>query len=424
MLRNLSGKWLAGGVLVLAPLVLVLAGVGGSPQAVYVVGEDDGDDNLIFTTVGDDNTAFLGVSTEEETEHEEGGARVDYVVDDSPAEEAGIEKGDIIISFDGATVRGPVGLTKKIHAREPGDEAVVVVLRDGKRHEFTVELGKRSDSWSIIAPGLEGLAGTIRIPEIDAGKFRVLAEDLAEAGEGLGGLLGGTYVFGDCDEDDEDCEHRNQFFSTYVWTGRPTLGVQLVEVTPELREHLGGEEKVGVLVSKVLDGTPADKAGIRVGDLIIAVDGETVKNSSTLRKALHGKTGETFPVEVIRDRTPLSIEVTIPEPDDDVPTGPRAFFMPREKVQLLREVREAERVARAEARAQLREQLTRVREAEREARAERSAQARAARAQVRESLREAREQQRQQREQLLHELRELREERRRLPRERERLNLI
>ncbi len=64
--------------------------------------------------------AYLGVQLEEETEHPEGGARVTEIVDDSPADDAGLEEGDIIVAFDGHSVRGPVGLTKRIHDHRAG----------------------------------------------------------------------------------------------------------------------------------------------------------------------------------------------------------------------------------------------------------------------------------------------------------------
>ncbi|NIS30982.1 MAG: PDZ domain-containing protein, partial [Actinobacteria bacterium] len=51
---------------------------------------------------------------EEETDLDEGGARVTHVMDDSPADRAGLRRGDVIIGFNGKTIRGPAGLTKQI----------------------------------------------------------------------------------------------------------------------------------------------------------------------------------------------------------------------------------------------------------------------------------------------------------------------
>jgi C-terminal processing protease CtpA/Prc len=109
--------------------------------------------------------------------------------------------------------------------------------------------------------------------------------------------------------------------------GRPLLGVQLVEVTDELREHLGGRDGEGVLVSKVVSGSPAEDAGIRVGDLIVGLDGDDVGSVGDLRQGLSGKQGETFDVDVIRDGRPESVRVTIPARESGAPSGPRAFYL-------------------------------------------------------------------------------------------------
>ena len=109
-----------------------------------------------------------------------------------------------------------------------------------------------------------------------------------------------------------------------LFGGRPKLGVQLIETTSELRVHMGSDEDLGVLVSKVLRGTPAEHAGIEVGDLIVGIDDEPIADSDGLIRALADRTGESFDVELIRDGKPQTISVTIPAPDNEVPTGPRA----------------------------------------------------------------------------------------------------
>ena len=80
------------------------------------------------------------------------------------------------------------------------------------------------------------------------------------------------------------------------------LGVQLTDLTDELRTHFGAPEGQGVLVSKVVDGSPAAIAGVQVGDVITAVDGETVKGSGSLGHLIQARDeGETVALEVYRD---------------------------------------------------------------------------------------------------------------------------
>ena len=82
---------------------------------------------------------------------------------------------------------------------------------------------------------------------------------------------------------------------------RPFLGVSLNDITPELREYFGGSKDAGVLVGSVEEGSPAAKAGFRVGDVIVAVDGKEVDSSWGLRTALRTKKdGDSVRIDVIR----------------------------------------------------------------------------------------------------------------------------
>jgi len=108
--------------------------------------------------------------------------------------------------------------------------------------------------------------------------------------------------------------------------GRPVLGVQLVEPTPELREHLGGPPDAGVLISKVLEGMPAEEAGLRVGDLIVAVDRRDIEDTRDLIRALREHAGESVDIEIVRDGSTMRLSVALPEPEEDEHEfrGPRA----------------------------------------------------------------------------------------------------
>jgi membrane-associated protease RseP (regulator of RpoE activity) len=68
---------------------------------------------------------------------------------------------------------------------------------------------------------------------------------------------------------------------------RGYLGVGLTELSPELRTHFGASEAAGVMVSHVETGSPAEKAGLKVGDIITAIDGGPVESSWDLRRHLH-----------------------------------------------------------------------------------------------------------------------------------------
>jgi S1-C subfamily serine protease len=307
------------------------------------------DDDVLFYSVapGAGHRGFLGVAVEEETENPEGGARITRIVDDSAAAEAGLQEGDIIIGLNGQPIRGPRSLTQKLHDTEPGDSVEIEFIRDGRRQTVSAELGERAGSWSITAPSFN---------------FEWDAEDWQENMENLQDQL-----------KDLDIEIPRFRGGLFLSPSRPKLGVQLVDTTPELRVFLGGTEDAGVLVGKVMSDMPAERAGIEVGDLIIALDGEAIEGHGDLIRELADKDGETIRIEVVRDHQVKSIQVTIPEleEEDDV-TGPRAYRFDAG------ELREAQRAATAALRLSREE----IRSA--------TAEARRARQEARRALRRAR----------------------------------
>lgn len=92
------------------------------------------------------------------------------------------------------------------------------------------------------------------------------------------------------------------------------LGVGMAELTPELRAHFGVPEDAGVMVSKVVDDSPASRAGIAVGDIITLVDGETVRSGATLAKAIRSREdGAMVDLEVWRDGSVLTFSAAVEE---------------------------------------------------------------------------------------------------------------
>ncbi|MGE5279025.1 MAG: S1C family serine protease [Acidobacteriota bacterium] len=98
---------------------------------------------------------------------------------------------------------------------------------------------------------------------------------------------------------------------------RGYLGVQLVEMTPELREHFGVSRDAGVLVGGVEKDSPAAKAGVLVGDIVTAADGDRVDSPRDLSRAVRRKrAGETVKLDVSRDRAKKQLTVTAGERKD------------------------------------------------------------------------------------------------------------
>ena len=93
---------------------------------------------------------------------------------------------------------------------------------------------------------------------------------------------------------------------------RGFLGVQLINLTPELRQHLGASRRSGVLVSRVSPGSPAAEAGVRVGDVITAVDGEPVSTMGQLvGRVSRRQEGDEIELDIVRDGAELNLRATL-----------------------------------------------------------------------------------------------------------------
>jgi serine protease Do len=104
---------------------------------------------------------------------------------------------------------------------------------------------------------------------------------------------------------------------------RAYMGITPQEITSDMMESLNLKEVAGVLVTKVEKDSPADKAGIQKGDVIIEFNGEKVPNVSKFRIAVAtAKIGVEIPVRILRDNKNLSIKVKLdPYPEDVVAAG-------------------------------------------------------------------------------------------------------
>jgi membrane-associated protease RseP (regulator of RpoE activity) len=253
---------------------------------------------------------YLGLSLREETKSNEGGALVEHVVSNSPAAKAGLKDGDVIVGYGGEIVRGPAKVTEKLRAAKAGDKVTLEVRRDGKVQKIPVELGERSASvWSIRSGDFAPLDEEHQM-ELEK-SLKTLDEKMPDLKMRMGKLKlyapgrNGVMIFG-----------RN----------KPLLGIEMVETTAELRTVMGGSKDAGVLVGKVIAGSAAERGGLKVGDLILSIDGDKVADSGDLAQAISSREGKTVDLDIVRDKRPMHLKAVLPKIDEpeDEPTGPRA----------------------------------------------------------------------------------------------------
>ena len=99
---------------------------------------------------------------------------------------------------------------------------------------------------------------------------------------------------------------------------RGLLGVAIQDVTPELAKSLGLKESKGALVSQVVPGGPADKAGFEQGDVIVNFDGRTVGDSKDLPRIVASTpVGKTVTVKLLRDGKEIERQAKVGEMEEE-----------------------------------------------------------------------------------------------------------
>src|SRR5579863_5513569 len=107
---------------------------------------------------------------------------------------------------------------------------------------------------------------------------------------------------------------------------RGQLGVSMYTVTADIAHSLGLPNAVGALVSQVVEGSPAEKAGIRTGDVITAVNGQPVKSNSELRNTIGLlRVGDKLDIGLVRDGKPVRVSAVIADTTTELAGGPASI---------------------------------------------------------------------------------------------------
>jgi membrane-associated protease RseP (regulator of RpoE activity) len=154
----------------------------------------------------------------------------------------------------------------------------------------------------VVVRGADGEPAEVTISPEDGEAGGVHAVFVGADGEveTLPGLPGGPHAF--------------RLASGLGAEPRGYLGIGLTDLTPELRAHFGAPEDAGVMVSRVEPGSPAEAAGVAVGDLVTAIDGERVATSRDVRRKVRTlDDGDAVAIEVRRDGRVVDLNATVVE---------------------------------------------------------------------------------------------------------------
>jgi serine protease Do len=235
---------------------------------------------------------WLGVSV---GLNQDGQVEIAEIDPESPAVLAKLREGDVILDIDGKDVANPEVLGTEVRKRKPGQTVALKIERDGKPQEVKVKLGEYAEDQAqkemeLRFPGIfPPLA-----PKSPAPSGKPFAwESPAPPGGGKG--LPSKKPFGSLEM-------------------RKYIGVYCNELNPELAAYFGIKEGTGLLIARLTDKSPAQKAGLQVGDVIVRVDGKPVASVNALIDIIQDKKkADKLKVEFLRDKKPMSRDVEVEE---------------------------------------------------------------------------------------------------------------
>jgi S1-C subfamily serine protease len=223
--------------------------------------------------------------------------RIDSVYPGSPASKAGVRRGDVVLLIGGTDARRAVQLDRLLR---PSTQLPVRVQRDGAPRDLTIVVEKRPADFNAECANADQLIGPefdqpmiyLRSPAAPRAPSAPFVFPRREAPAAAPGAPGAPappmpYLYG---------------FST---TNSAIAGATLIPLDDDWRATLGVDN--GVLVTRVLPGTPSKDSGLRAGDVIISADGQTVASVRALSRIVGNAKANSVKLQVIRAGKPQAL---------------------------------------------------------------------------------------------------------------------
>ncbi len=259
--------------------VLALVPFAAAQPAHLLRVQQPGSESKVFSySFNEDGGSYLGIDPRDVTSDrvgplklkEESGVEVTTVDADAPAGKAGLREHDVILTINGAKMESVEQLRRTIRETPVGRSVNLGISRDGQLMNITVQLGERPNKWAWKAKTPDGM--TAPIPPIPPTVWK----------------LG-------------------------LHTSSLGVGIGIDNMTPQLAEYFGVKSgSSGTLITSVGKDTPAAKAGLRAGDVIISVDKDPVREMSDLFNSLRAKRGATVSLGVIREKHEVKLSLAVP----------------------------------------------------------------------------------------------------------------
>jgi serine protease Do len=225
------------------------------------------------TSIFNGTRSFLGVGVIDDMTDERArtlglkepqGVEVTSVADDSPAAKAGIKKGDVILEYNGQHVEGDEQFVRMVQETPAGRKAELLIWRNGGKQTITAIIGSRQERALMFA---------LPVPP-----FPPTAPMMPDTPHDM-----------------------------LSWRST-LLGVDTEGLNSQLAEFFGVKE--GVLVRSVIKGSAGDTAGLKAGDVITKIDGQTISSARNI-SALLWKSGKNVTLTVVRSHKEITLNVKL-----------------------------------------------------------------------------------------------------------------
>lgn len=211
------------------------------------------------------------------------GARIVEVIKGSEAEKIGLKRGDIIVALNGETIKEPSDLVDIIDGIDEGEEVTLSILRDGQKKSFTATLNPfEGHAYAFHTDNEEGdVENEVFMTPGQRKELRIIRPS------GINATINGKGGY---------------------------LGVQVRNLTDQLKEYF--EVKNGVLIDEVMKDSPAEKSGLKAGDIIVSINDRKIEDYQDLVRTInyynpeeevsisYVRKGDTEETRVILDKKP------------------------------------------------------------------------------------------------------------------------
>jgi serine protease Do len=214
------------------------------------------------------------------------GVEVKSVDHDSPAAKAGLKESDVVLEYNGQRIEGAAQFIRMVHETPVDRQVKLLVWRNGAAETLTATIGHRTDQYSFHTGDGDDGDLTVEIPPMPEMPPMPAMPPMPEM---------------------PTMPDRPGIYLS-MRTG--LLGIECEPLGSQLAAFFGVKE--GVLVRAVTKDSPAEKAGMRAGDVVVKVDGEGVTSTHEITSLVRGaRSKRTFPVVIVRDKREMTLSVTL-----------------------------------------------------------------------------------------------------------------